>query len=539
MAIDTTSAAPIDTLLAEVSRRAGWIESPSEAAAHIESLGVTDEDARNVYGHEDVFSLALAVATRQRQEPAAVEAAWQEEHRRQVAEFEVHKPAPLAQAIPRFFLKGVAFGLPMAIMVFAILLLLFSLWAYYYFSTARATAIGLGTALSYFLAGGFTQAIGRRGLMYLRQGMFLVCLKVSAVFFLAGVVLSVVVAALLEAFFTAFPVISSFDRSIFVVYFLDLSLLWLGLATLYMLQREALFSVAIALGIAVVFLFHQVVGWNIVAAQQIGILSAALFAVIATVVILAFLHHRHKNAQLPLSAKLPRASILVSTVAPFFFFGFAYFLLVFLDRLLAWTGHMAFRETFVWFRADYEVGENWALLGLLPALGLIEYSLYRFSMHVKARQLEYKLNQAGAFRAWFLRFYSQQLILYAVMGVIGGLLAYFGVHALLPSVPLIATLFSPISTFVFIFALIGYLLAFISLFNISVFFWVSRPRMALLSVLPAVLTDFIVGFILSRTVSFYWAVVGFTAGAAVFAVLSTVLVLRIFSNLDYYYYSAM
>ncbi|MDA8379681.1 MAG: hypothetical protein M0020_02445 [Actinomycetota bacterium] len=539
MASDTTYAEPVDALVAEVSRRAGWIESPSEAAAHIESLGVTDDDARTFYGHSDVFALGLAVATRQRQEPRAVEAAWAEEHRRQVADYESNKPAPLIQAIPRFFLKGVAFGLPMAIMVFAILILLFSLWAYFYFSTARATAIGLGTALSYFLAGGFTQAIGRRGLMYLRQGMFLVCLKVSALFFVAGVVLSLVVAAILEAFFGAFPVISAFDRTIFVVYFLDLSLLWLGLATLYMLQREALFSIAIALGIAVVFFFHEVIGWNIVAAQQVGILLAALFAVVCSVLILLYLHRKNKNDQLPLSSKLPRMSILVSTVAPFFFFGFLYFLLVFLDRLLAWTGHMPFRETFVWFRADYEVGENWALLGLLPALGLIEYSLYRFSAHVKARQLEYKLHQTASFQAWFLRFYALQLVLYAVMGVVGGLLAYFGIRALLPSVPLIATLFSPISTFVFIFALIGYLLAFISLFNISVFFWVSRPRMAILAAAPAVLVDFIVGFVLSRVIAFQWAVVGFTAGSITFALISTVLVLRVFANLDYYYYSAM
>ncbi|MHB1712825.1 MAG: hypothetical protein ACYCV7_15735, partial [Acidimicrobiales bacterium] len=153
---------PIEELLAEVSRRAGWIESPAEAAAHIESLGVTDGDARSIYGHPDVFSLALAVATRQREDRDAASAAWDEEDRRQDAEYNVHKPPSVLQSIPRFFFRGVAFGLPMAIMIFAVLFLLFSLWAYYYFTTSRATAIGLGTALSYFIAGGFTQAIGRR-----------------------------------------------------------------------------------------------------------------------------------------------------------------------------------------------------------------------------------------------------------------------------------------------------------------------------------------------------------------------------------------
>ncbi|MHB1711490.1 MAG: hypothetical protein ACYCV7_08815, partial [Acidimicrobiales bacterium] len=427
----------------------------------------------------------------------------------------------------------------MAIMIFAVLFLLFSLWAYYYFTTSRATAIGLGTALSYFIAGGFTQAIGRRGLMYMRQGMFLLCLKVSALFVVAGAIMSLVVALFLELFLSLFPVVAASDHSILIVYYLDLSLLWLGLATLYMLQRELLFSVAIALGIAVVFLCYQVVGWNIIVSQQIGILSAAVFSLLASLFFLVIQHRRHRVPQVPLSTKLPRPSLLIASVAPYFLFGLLYFVLIFGDRIMAWTGRMAFRETFFWFRADYEVGSNWALLGLLPALGALEYAIYRFSGHIKARQVLHTLQDVGGFRAWFLRFYVRQLILFAVMGVVGGVIAYFGVRALLPEVPLIASLFSPISVFVFIFAIIGYLLSFLGLLNVSVFFWLSRPRLAILSVVPAVVVDLGVGFVLSRTIDFYWAVVGFTAGAAVFNVLSFILVLRVLSDLDYYYYSAI
>jgi len=534
----TAESAPIEGLLQEVSRRAGWIESPSECAAHLESMGITDDDAR-YYGYEDVFDLAHEVASSQRSEHVGVTSAWATERRLQADAYEEHRPPSVVTSILRFFMRGLVFGMPMAIMIFAILLLLFSLWAYYYFSTARATAIGLGTALSYFLAGGFTQAIGRRGLMYVKQDMHKLSLKLCAVFVAAGIVMTICVAVFLYFFTTFFGVIASSERVVLITYYVTLSVLWLGLATLYMLQQEILFSVAIAVGIAVVYFVYVILGANIVLAHSIGILSAALFSLIASTIILLFRHYRTRDTRIPLLAKLPRPSLLLASIAPFFLFGVLYFLLIFTDRLMAWTGNMPFRETFVWFRADYEVGENWALLGLIPALGVLEYTLYRFSHQVRARQFEYTLAEVGGFRAWFMRFYIRQMIVFLVAAILGAVIAYFGVHALLPRLPTIAILFSPISVFVFIFAVIGYLFAAFGLLNTSMFFWLSRPRLALVAIVPGVVVDVVVAFLLSRGIQFYWAVIGFTVGSIVFAVLSTVIGVRILTELDYYYYSAV
>ena len=48
----------------------------------------------------------------------------------------------------------------------------------------------------------------------------------------------------------------------------------------------------------------------------------------------------------------------------------------------------------------------------------------------------------------------------------------------------------------------------------------------------------IVGFVLSRVVSYELAVVGLTVGAFVFMLLSSLYARRAFNRLDYYYYSA-
>ncbi len=529
----------IEELTDELSRNAGWLESPFEAAAHLESLGINDQISQEHYGQPDVFSLALVIAQRQRGVDTAQETAWEEERRRQKEELDKWEPPGLWSAIPRFFFRGVAFGLPMAIMIFSILLLLYSLWAYYYFSTARATAIGVGTALSYLLAGGFTQAIGRRGLMYLRQGMFLLCLKVAFFFVAAGVLVTALVGIILYFFFSAFPVVSGIEKDLAVVYYFTLSLLWLSLSTLYMLQKELLFSIAIGVGIGVVYIFREWFGWEIVPAHQVGIISAAAFALIATIVILAFQHNRSKDPRLPISTKLPRFTLLIASVAPYFLFGLLYFVLIFGDRIIAWTGRTDFRQTFIWFQTDYEVGVNWALLGLLPALGALEYAIYRFSGFVKPQQLQYTVKEAKDFRSWFFAFYRRSLVLYFVMSIIGAVGAYFFVRWLVQYIPEIAILLNDVSVFVFIFGSIGYSLAAFSLLNVSLFFWLSRPRLAILAIIPALIVDFLVGFILSRLVVYYWAVIGFALGGIVFAVVSLVLALRVLTNLDYYYYSSV
>ena len=52
------------------------------------------------------------------------------------------------------------------------------------------------------------------------------------------------------------------------------------------------------------------------------------------------------------------------------------------------------------------------------------------------------------------------------------------------------------------------------------------------------LTNFLVGFVFSRAFDYYYSVIGLTAGAIVFAVMSTYYAYHFFKNYDYYYYSA-
>ena len=73
----------------------------------------------------------------------------------------------------------------------------------------------------------------------------------------------------------------------------------------------------------------------------------------------------------------------------------------------------------------------------------------------------------------------------------------------------------------------------------SVFvFSLSRPMFVLQAITAAVVVNAVVGFVLSRTLAYWYSVVGLTVGALVFAAVSTRYAMRVFRNLDYYYYSA-
>ncbi|HSK22896.1 MAG TPA: hypothetical protein VK906_06965 [Egicoccus sp.] len=526
----------VDDLAHSISSDLGWIQGSFEVAALLESQGITDNDAREHYGQPDVFGLADEVLARQRSEDDLQRLASEEEDRRLVDELDRYPVKTMG--LIRTIIRGAAYGMPMGLTVFASLILLYSLWSYYYFTPAQATAIGLGTALSYFIAGGFTQAIGRRGLMYLRQGMYLMTLKVSWFFVLTGIAVTAVVALVLYLVFNLFTVISQFEANLAVLYFLSLSVLWLCLAVLYMLEQEVMFTVAVAIGVAVVYFLREYVGLPMVVCHQIGLAASSLFSMLMSAVHLVRLHRRHRDPAVPTYTKLPRIVILLSSVRTFVLYGSLYFTLLFADRLLAWTGRMDFRQTFIWFRADYEAGLNWALIGMLPAFTVLEIVLQRFGGQMKPKQLVHSLADRRSFSSWYLRFYVRQVGLYLVVAIAGVVAAWYGMLALVPRIPELAILEGHVTRFTFFVGAFGYLAIGFSLLNLSVFFWLSRPRLAMLSLLPAMVGNLVVGYLLSRMFSYHLAVFGLAAGGLVFAFISTVLCMRVMSNLDYYYYSA-
>ena len=449
----------------------------------------------------------------------------------------------------KYYLKGLFFAMPMAVQIFAMLFLQYSLWAWMYFTIPEATAIALGTIASFVVTGGFAQIIGRKGLFYIHQDEDILTMKVSYIFLLMGIITVITVGViflLVQLLFGFFP---GWMTSYILIYYFLLAFLWLGFAILYMKKRTGLCTIIVAIGILVV---HIVMifggrisifkGQLIIWAHIVGLLTAIILAYVSGFLILR--RRARKSEELFRAKEMPRFSMLIYSVAPYFFYGFLYFLFICLDRLVSWSCHKEVIPYLITFRVPYELGMDWALLSLILAVGALEYSIEEFSQTIIPKQLRSRAENVSRFNAGYIGFYLRNIILFLIVAILSILFVFFGMLLLAKLNQMwgifygIEHFFNPITYFVFFFAAVGYVFLVWGLFNSIFFFALSRPNFVLKSIIPALLVNFVVGFILSRLFGYQWAVLGLTVGSVVFMIISTIYAQRVFDSLDYYYYSA-
>src|SRR5205823_3266474 len=159
------------------------------------------------------------------------------------------------------------FALPAVISIVGLLVLNATLWVSFIDDAPLSTAIGLGTLASFVVTGGFAQAIGRRGLFYRLQGEHLLARTVSYYFVRVGCAVALVVAVLGLGVNTLFGILTPGLYLVALIYYWILSLLWLSLAVLYMLDQPLLFIPVVTLGMAATYALNRF-GLPLVAQQS-------------------------------------------------------------------------------------------------------------------------------------------------------------------------------------------------------------------------------------------------------------------------------
>jgi hypothetical protein len=166
-----------------------------EVAAVMESMGWNDSMVNETFGAEDIFDLAQDV--------------WDAIQRRllvvPVSHSERVSPLNYFIRVLRSFIRGAIFALPMAVSVVSMLTLRFSLWSYEYLSLEDATSISIGTILSFMVVGGFTQAIARRGYMYLGIGYVNMARQSTYYFVKLGYIVCLITAGFICSLILLFP----------------------------------------------------------------------------------------------------------------------------------------------------------------------------------------------------------------------------------------------------------------------------------------------------------------------------------------------
>ncbi len=516
-----------NSLISDITERQPYPENYYEVAAVLESIGWNDARANATFGMADIFELASEVYNVITEDVS-------------FSTFEEKKQHTLPHKINiifKSFIRGMVFALPMAISVFAMLTLRFSLWSYEFSSVEVATCIAIGTIFSFLTVGGFMQAIARRGFLYLRQGYYNLARKITVYFIRLGYVLTAVILLsflLFNLVFEAFPI----DMvMIIVLYYLFLCAIWFSVTVMYILEREFTFTALIVAGIGIVYLLFKVFGFEIIISQIIALL---IVSVAGLLLIFYFFHKEEKKMDKGIEPSLPKKSITLYTTFPYFAYGFLYFAFLFMDRIIGWSTNQSYMPYIIWFRGAYELGLDFALLMLIVPMGACEVVVSKLMDELDEGQKNAFGTDSVVIGKQFQRIYFKRLLLVAGVAVLSALVTYsvvwyFEMH---PPTDNFRTGFlsNYVTHFVLIIGLVSYAIISCALMNCVTLFSLSQPEMAGRTVLISLIVNIVVGFLLSRWIDYYYAVFGLLVGSIVFLILSSRKILQLFKKLDYYLY---
>lgn len=523
------AAVSFDQLLRDVLERNPRPEDKYEIAAILESLGWNDSRAAASFGVVDVFELAAEL--------------WEKCKSRIVfSGFAAEEKNTLGTTIVmliRQFLRGVIFAVPMAISVASMLTLKFSLWSYENLSVELATSIAIGTILSFVAVGGFTQAIARRGFFYIIQGYYNMARQITFRFIRMGfgvcLLLSVAI-FLLNTVFNLFPF-----RMLVVIllYFFFLNTIWLSVTVMYILKKELLFTGLIIAGIGVVYVLYVWIGMsNIIVAQLIAL---ALVSLVSMTLVMVLFRRAERRSEKGIKLQLPKMSVMLYSTMPYFIYGVLYFAFLFVDRVVAWSRNTEVMPYLIWFRGEYELGLDFALLVLIFPMGICEVVLTKMMLDIEVSVKDYQGDEAGRMNRHYIRIYLRRLVQILLVAAASAAILYVFLYYLFNSVPALedkSLFLIPTSYFVFIVAVLAYMMISVALMNAVTLFSLSQPEFVIRSIWIAFLVNVVTGFLLSRWLDYEYAVFGLLLGSIVFAVLSSRYVIRVIGKLDYYMYVA-
>lgn len=484
-----------------------------DLAIRLETEGVSNSVASSSFGFENTWAMAESWFPKLATHDAA-------KKRPDTAVAHSRRRYPWVE-----YLTGTSFALPLLFSCIAILLLRFSLWGGE-LTSSQASAMGLGITCSFIASGGFVQAMSRQGLWYKGTGQFRRCAQSTWDWLRRSLITLIIIAVAGAGISAYFDWLPGPLYSLAAAFYLGLSLLWLCTGVLYMLEKNLMVAVAALLGIASVVLLHRGLKMNLLASQMLSIVLAAVFAI----AVAGFLLRNNSREDAGLATREPRARTFYY-LWPYFAYGCLYYLFLFSDRLLAWTAHQELSGLSIQFRGSYESGQDVALFAFIFQVGWVHSSTVRFYQRLQARQKELLIDQSWEFNCRMMRSYWRMALSFVPLAVVTTVAVYGTAWSL-------GFLADPMHGKVMGWSLAGYLLLIVSLRNVSLLFALSSPISVLWAIGCACLANFVTGYLFSRFGSYDQAVIGFTVGSAVFAVLSTWYSLRTLRRLDYYYFAS-
>ncbi|HEX8619346.1 MAG TPA: hypothetical protein VF911_17320 [Thermoanaerobaculia bacterium] len=524
------TALPLDDLGKRVIDTVGMPKDAWEIAAQLEVLGMRDSDARASYGVRDLFDLARAI---------------ERQFRAGAYGFHVAGDDPRPRVLPwlrfvRRYLAGITFAVPMAMQAAAMLLWGYGIWGAIDLELAQGSAIALGFIASYVAAGGFAQAIVRRGLFYIYQQEEGLARWTALRGF--GIALRVTFALLVPALLAnlLFGILPWSMVLIASIFYAGLTVLWLAWALLYLVQRTELLLVITALALASVIAAAKLGGAPPIVANGIGVAVADLLSLGAAAFLLRRIARRRGNVQ-PVNP--PRLSVLVFSTSRYFVYGLLFNAFLFADRVIAWTtpvGRDDFPPYPFWLNVRYELAMDLALVVVIVMGGMVQYAIERFSDKLIPHEKRMKSSDRETFVHEQLDQHRRRSLQLGISAVVALVLTWLLVLSLqqIDNVRFHEALTAAVTMRVLVAAAIGYTIFMFAIRNVLLLLTLSRVEAAVRSVAFALVTNVVVGFVCSRAIGYWAAVAGVVVGSIVMCVVAARQTREVLEQLDYSYYAA-
>lgn len=494
-------------------------------AATLESNGIRDLDARDRYGKDDVFGLADEIYALCLAEQAATP----------VPEPPVARRAR-AVLISRRYLRGGFFFVQLALQLGSLAVFGYAQWASIDFTGRQASVVGLALLASFLLTGPASQGIGYVGSFFSEPGKHLLATRAVIAVVASGLLALLAGAVGASLLDLGFGWYGHRLLGVGLAYYALVGLLSLTGALLYMLKQFLAMVVATVAGIGVVGLVLHQTSLGIYAAHWIGL--GVGIAIEATWAALVLQRRRASTSTELRLAVMPPVPVLALLVVPYGLYGLAYFGLLFVDRFAAWSAG-AHGLPFT-FRAPYEVGLDWALIAVVPALAMLEVTIFLFAERLEVLAGRFEIARVAEHNRELLRFRRRHFG-YIVLLLLGGAAVATGALRLLEHAHAtkVSGLFGDRTMLrVYALGLAGYALLVFGIFNSVFLFSLGRPWAVVRSLLPGVVVAAAVAFTLSRLYAYWTAAGGLVAGSLVFALLATAATTRTLRTVDYHYFAA-
>lgn len=508
-----STAEKISELMQEVTAVSPQLADFWQATAIIESLGYTDRIIQKEFGFPDALSLGKYI--------------YQHQQRERTQKASTPPVRTWRNHLEDFWLFMQQFSRSF---VYTLPLILIVSLEYFHIKSETtilppqlASLITLSTITSLCTSGGFVQIISRRGEFYTQINEPVQAQRVCLLLLYLGITTTIIL-SLIGLFFGLYRGLVADEYLILSTwYYLLLSILWMLLAFLSIQSPWS--PLVILLGLSAIFLFFRLLlRWGSLESQII-----AMFITLVIVVTLAvWLTKRQKlpkdNAE---PVELPKLSATTYLLMPYFGYGIGYFGFIFADRLVA---GIAINPAYgIIFAIDsfYQRQMDLALLNFLLMVPFVEYFSYiliRF-WYQAAKQVAVsnyqKLAKTLLQRYWLI--VTAIIIIFAT------------------SVTVTIKLFKPptwdmLATFQVLLGCLGYLFLVIAILNAILLFSLNQGRVVFQTLLPSLVLNFTIGYILAHTITVACAVIGLILGAGMFMFLSTQKVFRAIAHLKYAYY---